>query len=235
MASLALLRHAQASLLSANYDQLSPLGREQARALGRAWRERAPEFDRVFTGPAQRHRDTFAIARDASGLDLPSPTVLDGFDEHDAFALVRSAAPSRIAADPTLAEHARVAASSDADPLARSRAWQRLFESVMHAWLDDALEVANIEPWTAFRDRVLDALQTVVDGGGRRVLVVSSVGPIAAVLLRALALDPHVAFETAWRTRNCAIARFLFSHDRLTLDAFNALDHLPDPTHHTHR
>src|ERR1700740_634212 len=51
MGRLFLVRHAQASFLSQNYDQLSPLGGTQARLLGQYWAQHHVLFDRVGTGP----------------------------------------------------------------------------------------------------------------------------------------------------------------------------------------
>ena len=66
MSELVVVRHAQASLFSDNYDQLSELGRRQSAMLGEYLLDRArahgESFDHVFTGPAVRHRDTHALA-----------------------------------------------------------------------------------------------------------------------------------------------------------------------------
>ena len=48
MGRLLLVRHAQASFLSQNYDQLSPRGETQARLLGEYWVKQNVVFDRVF-------------------------------------------------------------------------------------------------------------------------------------------------------------------------------------------
>jgi phosphohistidine phosphatase SixA len=52
---LFLVRHAQASFLSQNYDQLSARGETQARLLGEYWAKHNVAFDRVCSGPAVRH------------------------------------------------------------------------------------------------------------------------------------------------------------------------------------
>ena len=45
MSTLALVRHAQASFFADNYDQLSPVGEQQARLLGQYWVKRQMRFD----------------------------------------------------------------------------------------------------------------------------------------------------------------------------------------------
>src|SRR5207248_7120980 len=76
MGRLFLVRHAQASFLSQNYDQLSALGQTQARLLGEYWSQRNVFFDRVCTGPALRHRQTAQLVGEAyrkTGRNYPSP------------------------------------------------------------------------------------------------------------------------------------------------------------------
>src|SRR6267378_8368319 len=76
MGRLLLIRHAQASFLSQNYDKLSDLGEKQALLLGKYWARRNIGFDRACTGPGVRHKDTARLARDAclhAGLQLPEP------------------------------------------------------------------------------------------------------------------------------------------------------------------
>ena len=58
MAQIYLVRHGQASFGSQNYDQLSVLGSEQAKHLGRWWAARDLSVSRVVTGKLQRHLQT---------------------------------------------------------------------------------------------------------------------------------------------------------------------------------
>src|SRR5260370_41709000 len=64
MASLTLVRHGQASYLKENYDQLSDLGKRQARMLGEYWIRTKTSFDQVYYGPACRHLRTGEIVAD---------------------------------------------------------------------------------------------------------------------------------------------------------------------------
>ena len=62
MGQLVVVRHGQASLMKADYDELSDAGRAQARALGAHLATHGPSFDAAYTGPARRQRDTAALA-----------------------------------------------------------------------------------------------------------------------------------------------------------------------------
>ena len=60
MGHLYLVRHGQASLGAADYDQLSPLGAQQSQRLGEHWRAQGLRFDAVITGSLKRHAQTLA-------------------------------------------------------------------------------------------------------------------------------------------------------------------------------
>src|SRR5438067_9944171 len=96
MSVLTLVRHAQASFLAANYDELSPLGRKQAQLLGEFWARRQIDFDEVYCGPRARQRQTAEIAGAActqAGRPWPEPVVLAELDEYDLGSLLRHLAP----------------------------------------------------------------------------------------------------------------------------------------------
>ena len=79
MSSLFLVRHGQASFLERNYDKLSAKGEEQARILGRYWAGLKISFDRVYSGPRVRQRETARIVGETyrtAGLPWPEPVVM---------------------------------------------------------------------------------------------------------------------------------------------------------------
>jgi broad specificity phosphatase PhoE len=91
MSRLFLVRHGQASFLERNYDKLSPKGEEQARILGEYWAGLNLAFDRVYSGPRVRQRETARIAGEAykaAGMPWPEQTVLQEFDEFQAEAVM---------------------------------------------------------------------------------------------------------------------------------------------------
>jgi broad specificity phosphatase PhoE len=238
VSTLYVIRHAQASMFAADYDQLSERGREQARTLGRVMAARARDggsFDAVFCGPAKRHADTAELAREGFmelGLAWPTPVVLPGFDEHDGQKLVMTALASLArASEPSveakqLLALAAEAADASLDRPRRSKIWQLLFESVMRRWIRGELELDDVESFAAFDRRVRDAFAELRERGRGNVAVFTSVGPSAVVLAQVLGLPPERAFEQAWRLYNTAITRVIYSGDRMTLDGFNEVAHL---------
>ncbi|MCA9709004.1 MAG: histidine phosphatase family protein [Myxococcales bacterium] len=237
MGQLVVVRHGQASLMKADYDELSEQGRAQAAALGRHLAEQGWSFDAVFTGPARRHRDTAALASDAArarGRSWPPAVEVPQLDEHDAFGLL-SAAGSELSEVPEVLEGQR-ALRSATSAAERSRSFQRLFEAVMHRWFEGRFEPEGVETWPQFRARVREGLDAIIASRARRAIAFSSVGPLAVVLQRALGTDDAASFRTAWRLRNASLTTFVFDEaGRFTLDGFNALPHLADPRTWTFR
>ena len=234
MAQLWVVRHGQASLFSTDYDVLSEVGEAQARALGKHLAEHRIAFDRVFTGPAKRQRDTARLAGEALGW--PEATLVEGLDEHDAFGMMNKVLP-KLADDPNIVK-LQEELSRAVDRRTRSKGFQRIFEAVMTRWLDGQIDPEDAETWEAFRNRVLAGLQTLSDAapGAKRIIAFTSVGPLSVLIQHALRTSDLESFRTGWRIRNASITRFEYSRGRgMTLDGFNSLPHLPDPDTWTFR
>src|SRR5215468_9946698 len=232
MGRLFLVRHAQASFLSSNYDRLSPLGQEQARLLGEHWAGRGFRFDRAVSGPAVRHRDTARIVGEAyhsAGLPAPTAVVVPEFDEFQGEAVLSAALPQLVDGNENIRalSQAMERASSDAE---KSASFERLFEAVISAWVDGQFVLHNVESWPAFCERVNRGLEAFLSQArkGESSLIFTSGGPIAVVLQRALHLPSRDTLKVARMSRNASYTEFLFSSDRLTLSSFNAFPHLPD-------
>lgn len=87
MTEILAIRHAQASFDADDYDQLSPLGEDQALRLGR-WlaADRDIGFDAVVVGAMRRHQQTLAGIEQAfaeAGRTLPEAEIDAGFNEFD--------------------------------------------------------------------------------------------------------------------------------------------------------
>jgi broad specificity phosphatase PhoE len=235
MSVLTLVRHGQASLFADNYDELSALGRQQARLLGEYWGRRRIDFDEVFCGPRARQRQTADIVGTAcaqAGRPWPEPVVLAELDEYDLGGLLHTLAPDLSRQDPAFAELVACYRRDEAGP-DRERSFRRVFEALTMHWA--TTPSAGVEGFPAFRDRVNRGLRRVTGtpGSGRRVAAFTSGGFIGTSVRLALAAPDRTALEVNWRVRNCSLTEFVFTTDRFTLDSFNALPHLEDPTHWT--
>ena len=227
MGRLVLIRHAQASFLAADYDQLSELGREQARRLGEYWARGNVAFDRLWTGPRARHKDTARITLQWYRRDLPNPVEMDEFDEYDGESVLKRAVPQLAEQDLSVRQlHEAFLASADAP--GRREAFQRLFECVISKWVEGEIVIPAVESWSEFCSRVNEGISKVLAQAesGEQIGVFSSGGPVAVAMQRALNLSARDTLRTSWMSRNCSYSEFLFSADRFTLSAFNAFPHL---------
>lgn len=239
MSTLFVVRHGQASFFEANYDQLSPLGREQGRLLGRFWAERGIQFDEVVTGPRQRQIDTAAEAGESYrelGLPWPEARVAPEFDEYHAEAVLKQSLPTLTQKDERIRD-LFTAVERAADQAEILKHFQRMYEVIISSWARGELELVDIEPWAHFCERVHRGLETIVSapGSGRRVAVFTSGGPVGISLQRALDLESQKTLEMAWMVRNGSVSEYIFTKDRFTLHEFNAIPHLAEPRLWTYR
>jgi broad specificity phosphatase PhoE len=239
MSTLALVRHAQASFFSENYDQLSPVGQRQARLLGEYWVRRGVRFDEVYTGPRARQIETANLAGKAfakAGLFWPEPQTVPEIDEHQADQLIKLAMHEIAAEYPKVGRlHADYRAAQT--PHDKHRTFQLMFEDVVKLWVAGKAATPGIESWDEFSGRVRAGMKRILDdeARGRNVAAFSSVGAITVWMGTALACSDHVALDLGWRLRNCSITEFVFTQGRITLEGFNAYPHLPDPELWTYR
>ncbi len=231
MASLWLVRHAQASIDADDYDCLSTHGRAQARLLGINLRARAfrPAF--AYSGTLLRQRDTLALAlRDFEAP--PAATVDADWDEIDAVALLRAHAP----------EHENIAAlrRALAAEAAPERAFLRMFLHALSRWQGGDFERDYHETWPAFRARVARALRQAIErtrdtrGDG---LVLTSGGVIATACAIVLDLPDARVFPLNLGLANVGITRFAIDADALRIVTLNDFGWLEahDPAAVTYR
>jgi broad specificity phosphatase PhoE len=231
MSRLVMVRHAQASLGEPDYDRLSEVGEEQARRLGVHWADERAVFDRVFIGPRQRHQRTAAIVGNIltkRGLAWPEPLTVAEADEYAGLEVFRLGLPLLAGRDPVVREQAERWQRAPSGP---SPELLRLFQSVLEVWVKGELDVPGVETWREFRARAQRGLDQILEAGagGKSILVVTSTGPVAVALDRAVGLDDARLLEASWQLRNTSVSEFLFSPPRFTMSVFNALPHLNDP------
>ena len=206
VAELYLVRHAQASFHSADYDCLSALGERQSRWLGEYFVSRGIRFDVLITGTLRRHRQTLAGILEGMDLDAAGDAIeLPGLDEYDFRALVAAFA----AAHP---DDVRVVAWR-AEPAAKP-AFYRLLKLAMLAWAAGELPGPLPETWADFLQR------------GARLLAISSGGAMSALLGARLGLSPAHIADLNMQIRNTSVSHFHLNRERFLLSSWNAVPHL---------
>ena len=215
MAEIILLRHGQASFGAANYDQLSPLGYQQAQWLGEHFQQLGLRFDRLVHGTLQRQQQTAQGVLDglAPTGDTPPVTVLAGLNEFAFSALMQP-----------LSEHY---AQQWVDTGQPQRDFYQNMLFAMQLWMGGELPVGVVcEPWAVFRERVLQAFRQVADHGASRQLVISSGGPIAIILAETMGLDEERLRRLLLQIKNSSCSRILYNGHHFTVDSFNEIPHL---------
>ena len=239
MSVLTLVRHGQADFFAADYDQLTPLGEQQVRLLGEYWIRWGTRFDEVYTGPRTRQRRSAEIAgaafRDA-GQRWPEPVELADLDEFDLDGIVHQIMPEHTRQNADFAKRFEDYRQSAGDR-EKLQTFQRMFEPLLLHWQTLPAGGAGFESWPEFHQRVERAIRQIVEqaGSGRAVVMFTSGGVIGNVSRWALAAPDRSALDLAWRLRNASLTEFIFTHNRFTLDSFNAVPHLADPALWTHR
>jgi broad specificity phosphatase PhoE len=214
MGTLYLVRHGQASLGAADYDQLSPLGQRQCERLGEWLGAHRIAFDAVYTGTLKRHGQSLRAIEAALGA-LPGPVLRPGLNEYDSQAVIRAVHAGPLA-PPTTAEDARAH-------------FRRLREGLA-AWMAGHAQPAGMPTHADFVAGIAAVLDEVrARHAEQRVLVVSSGGPIAHAVGQVLGLGHEAVIDLNMHLRNSALSEIRVSPRRHTLVSFNTLPHLAAP------
>jgi len=222
-----LIRHAQASWGSADYDCLSPLGETQARHLGGWLAGERTAYAQVVRGSLRRHAQTLElIAAEfaAAGRELPPARVDPDWNEFDHVPVLRAYA----AAHP-----------DDADVVAaragNSLALRGLLMAALQGWREGRFDDVAGETWPAFGARVAAARERIGAHDGA-VLVVTSGGAIWRCAQAALDLDDQGLTEAKLSfLRNTSISEFEHGRERWRMLSWDTVPHFDTHAHeHLH-
>jgi broad specificity phosphatase PhoE len=219
MGSIYVVRHGQASFGTENYDRLTETGFAQARLLGAYFGLRKVRFDAVFTGTLQRQTQTAQAILDGHPelASKPPQEVFPGLDEYKPEAIIMALTGAYPVAAPAAARR---------DPVV-VREHFRVLRDALLAWAENRTQPEGMCDWQTFQAGavapLLEARQRFPDGN---VLVVSSGGPIAAMVTAILKAPPASAVELNLRIRNSSVTEFASTPRRHHLVSFNGVPHL---------
>lgn len=237
MGSIYLIRHGQASFGAENYDVLSPLGFEQASALGDHLKQLDIRFDRCVSGELCRQQDTARTTLDQlyRGLEAAPPALeIDpAFNEFLADQVIRAHMADLLAIEPHAMDIFRNASNHRAE-------FQRLFSHVIERWVSGEHEKEGLGSWQRFVDGVQVGLTRLLEQAGKkdRIAVFTSGGTITALLQLIIGVSPVKAFELNWQIVNTSLSHVKFRDQDLALASFNShvhLDLLKNPALVTYR
>ncbi len=231
MSKIYCFRHAQASYLSDNYDQLSDKGIEQSRALGEYLVQRNIVFDKTYVGPLVRQRHTTDLVSErykSHGIHFPEAKTVDALVEHQGPKALKKALPNLRKSVPKLQQwHAEI----EADPGLKRKNSLLTFEYFISEWVEGNINVPDIEPWMEFRQKVRKGLKNILSEieRGENVAIFTSGGTISAIIGEILKLENQRQIAALnFNVFNTSFTTILHSKSRLSLLSFNEVPHLQE-------
>jgi len=213
-----LIRHAQASFGTADYDVLSDRGHAQVTALQRALARRGVVADHIVSGSLRRQRDTGQPCADDAGAVATIDARWNEYDDDDVLSH-HSTTPTRLARRAT-----------DVAPAVSSRDFQAVVDQALRAWVDAGPASGCAQTWPDFLGLVNQALDDLCERllRGQTALAFSSSGVIAA-LAASLIGDPEQTFVTLNQVSvNTAITKVIVGSHGKTLVSYNDHSHLEE-------
>jgi len=231
MGRIVFFRHAQASAMKANYDQLSDLGIEQAKVLGKYLVDKNIRFDRIYSGTLERQKHTAELVREAFLANNVNPAdriEMEAFNEHHGPKAMKAIYQDLIQQDAQMAQwHTEILE----DPQKRKKNFMLMFQAFMKQWIQGNIEVPHddVESWLSFRDRVKKGVAQIREAGqkGENIAVFTSGGTISAIVGEYMAVpEEYQIVQLNFIVRNASITQFLFSEKEFNLLSFNEIPHL---------
>ena len=231
MSKLHFFRHAQASYLSKNYDQLSPLGEQQAAELGKYLVRKKMHFDQIYVGPLRRQIHTYEIVRAtyaSQQLTFPEAIIMDELRENRASTALKSVFSEWTETIPEVKKW-RDEIEADASLLRKNSLL--IFQHFIQEWADGNIHTPSVESWDTFTQDVKKGVDTILANTqkGEAVAAFTSGGTISTIAGLALHIENQrrvAAMNLA--VRNTSFSSFLYSKDQFNLLSFNELPHLED-------
>ena len=232
MSKMLLIRHAQASLLAADYDQLSDKGHIQSRLLGEHLVHQKYHFDKVYIGPLKRHRQTFQEVQaiyQANNLPFPKPILIEELDEHRSMETMKEIESLLAKYQPQFQEWIQEMATR---PTPKMK--MKMVDTFLNIWARDSFGFelpAGTQRFADFNAQAKKGLELVMQGNekGKSIAVFSSGGCIGVMLGKVLGMeDPVKIMGLNLVMVNAALSEVLFSGNRLSLKSFNVTPHLSE-------
>ncbi|GGD60114.1 histidine phosphatase family protein [Lacimicrobium alkaliphilum] len=233
MQKIYLLRHGQAGFDQADYDALSPTGRQQAWRLGRFFADNGISFtaQQIISGSMLRHRQTLQAlwqGLNQQPVDLADPiddrieqnADWNEYDHHNVLA----------ALNPEFANPQGLKAYllQQADP---SAAFAQTFSQAISKWTNSEPGNEYIESWEDFCARVKRGISAATEKPHNKLLVITSGGPISVLAQQLLGVPEKHFLNINWVLANCGVSRLLNGRNGLRLSSLNdytAFDGTPE-------
>jgi broad specificity phosphatase PhoE len=105
----------------------------------------------------------------------------------------------------------------------------RILREALYGWTEGTLQGAEHVPFDQFRAGVLGSLEDLRAAQKKRILVVSSGGPISTMLAHVLGMPARGIVDLNLQTRNTGITQLRTGAARMHCVSFNNVPHLDRP------
>lgn len=217
MPTILLVRHAQASFGSADYDLLSPLGVEQAGLLTAALARRDLNVTRIAAGTARRQRETAEPVAASYGLEVETDPRWNEYET-----------------ETVLAHHASQAVSLEGTGpgggVITSRDFQKVLDAALDDWVEAGAETDAAQTWPRFFASGGEAMRDLGAelGSGETGIVFTSGGTIAAVCARLLQVHADLFPSLNRVLANTGITKITIGRSGPSLVTFNEHAHIDE-------
>ena len=221
MSLVYLIRHGQASAHAADYDQLSPLGYTQSKAIQKICTEKI-SFDHVWIGPRKRHRQTY---EEAMLPHWPTPIMKPWLDEFPAHEIMEQGMPT-LKGTP-LQEHVeriqKQVGTGGPDYLV-------VLQHLCDEWIEGKLVLQDVESGTAYLERIKHGVSEIKKelSLGKNIVIFSSAGAISSLVGESQHAHPKLALRNAWAVYNAAISVLRIHKKELMMASFNWIEHVTE-------
>ena len=228
MGKLVFIRHAQASYMAEDYDNLSDFGIEQSKSLGEYFNKQGEEFDHVVIGPLKRHKQTYDHCYSMMSSQIAKPVYLEGLREHHGPEALRLKDGDLEHIYPEVKEWR---AEMDAKPELVKRNSLRIFRKFMADWMDEKIVVdhPSVMKYHIWKSEVHAALEEIFEMSKRfkNIAVFTSGGTIGCVIAKALGVETgRTVANLNDSIRNTSMSHFHNSSQGFNVLSFNEIPHL---------
>jgi broad specificity phosphatase PhoE len=230
MSKIYLIRHAQASFLADDYDNLSDKGKLQSEALGQYFVSNNIRFDKLFIGKLKRHQQTFdgfSQAYISKGIELPKPIHLDELNEHHALNALRFYYNDFIAHEQTAK---KLHQEAQKHPELKQRNTVQIFALFLKAYASGkyAENHKTIQSWSSFREQTKKGVASILEqiSKGETIGIFTSGGTKSAIIGDCLNISEEKISELNLVIRNTSFSQLLFSNNKLNVLSLNETPHL---------
>jgi|AP95_1055475.scaffolds.fasta_scaffold00799_8 broad specificity phosphatase PhoE len=230
MSKIYLIRHAQASFLADDYDNLTEKGVLQSEILGLYFVDKNIHFDKIFIGKLKRHQQTFDGFNKAfitEGIELPKPIYLEELNEHQVPEALSLAYNDFIN---QYNEARKLFNEIEKDSNLKRKNSIKIFELFMREYTSGRyyFEHESIQSWADFRTQTKKGIKTILENTdkGETIGVFTSGGTKSSILGDILGITEEKISELNLVIRNASFSQLLFSENKLNILSLNETPHL---------